>query len=90
MKSVEFVFQIADGTVKQFNFPWQEGMLVADVLRLSDCYHLFSELQGQKIGVFGKFVLESSPIFPGDRVEIYSPLRLDPKEARRHRVKKKK
>lgn len=41
---------------------------------------------GAAIGIFGKPVSPSAPLVEGDRVEIYRPLRIDPKEARRLRA----
>ena len=41
------------------------------------------------IGVFGKKVREDYVLQPHDRVEIYRPLLIDPKEARRLRAAKK-
>jgi hypothetical protein len=38
------------------------------------------------VGVFGDRRLLSDPLRDGDRVEIYRPLAIDPKEARRVRV----
>ncbi len=38
------------------------------------------------IGVFGNPVSPCAPLVQGDRVEIYRPLQVDPKEARRLRA----
>ena len=38
------------------------------------------------MGIFGKRVALDHPLAPGDRVEIYRPLAMDPKEARRRRA----
>ena len=43
---------------------------------------------GGKLGVYGKVVAESRRLADGDRVEVYRPLALDPKEARRRRAKR--
>ena len=40
------------------------------------------------IGVFGKRVAPDYRLSDGDRVEIYRPLAIDPKEARRRRARK--
>lgn len=37
-------------------------------------------------GVFGRPVQADTPLSDGDRVEIYLPLRVDPKTARRRRA----
>ena len=42
------------------------------------------------VGVFGKKVNLDTLLADGDRVEIYQPLQIDPKEARRLRAIKKK
>ena len=44
------------------------------------------DLAVNKVGVFGKKVRLSKRLKPGDRVEIYRPLVLNPKEARRRRA----
>jgi hypothetical protein len=40
------------------------------------------------VGIFGRRVSADTPLADGDRVEIYRPLHLDPKERRRRRAKK--
>jgi putative ubiquitin-RnfH superfamily antitoxin RatB of RatAB toxin-antitoxin module len=42
----------------------------------------------QAFGVFGKRVGLDHPLADGDRVEIYRPLAVDPKEARRRRARR--
>ena len=44
----------------------------------------------QPVGVFGKRVALDHRLADGDRVEIYRPLEIDPKEARRRRAARKK
>ena len=41
----------------------------------------------QAVGVFGKRVALGQALREGDRVEIYRPLAVDPKEARRRRAR---
>ena len=43
-------------------------------------------LSSQKIGIYSEIVPLNFKIKDGDRIEIYRPLILDPKEARRLRV----
>jgi putative ubiquitin-RnfH superfamily antitoxin RatB of RatAB toxin-antitoxin module len=40
------------------------------------------------VGVFGRRVTVDTLLSDGDRVELYRPLRNDPKEARRRRARK--
>jgi len=42
------------------------------------------------LGIFGKRVRADSPLADGDRVEIYRPLLLDPKERRRQRAARRR
>ena len=44
------------------------------------------DLQQHKIGIFGKLCKLDQRLKAGDRVEIYRPLLIDPKEARRNRA----
>jgi putative ubiquitin-RnfH superfamily antitoxin RatB of RatAB toxin-antitoxin module len=43
-----------------------------------------------KVGIFGKVVSLDTVLQPGDRVEIYRPLLIDPKQARRQKALEKK
>ena len=58
----------------------QEGATVADAVAASG-------LTGTAFGIFGKCVPAGHRLRDGDRVEIYRPLKLDPKEARRKRAR---
>lgn len=48
------------------------------------------DLRVNKVGIFSKIVSPATPVRTGDRVEIYRPLLLDPKQARRLRAEKNK
>ena len=67
-----------------------QGATAADAIRLSnvelECVIKASEL---RIGVWSKAVESGTVLNDGDRVEIYRPLKIDPKEARRQRAKKR-
>ncbi len=45
------------------------------------------DLAKNKVGIFSKLCLLDTPLRAGDRVEIYRPLLIDPKEIRRQRAK---
>ena len=47
-------------------------------------------LETQAFGIFGKRAALDARLSPGDRVEIYRPLAIDPKEARRRRAARKR
>jgi putative ubiquitin-RnfH superfamily antitoxin RatB of RatAB toxin-antitoxin module len=42
---------------------------------------------GAVLGVWGRIVAPQAPLAAGDRVEIYRPLEVDPKQARRGRAR---
>jgi putative ubiquitin-RnfH superfamily antitoxin RatB of RatAB toxin-antitoxin module len=62
---------------------------VLDAIQQSGILKLFPEidLTTQKVGIFSKHCGLSSKVNEGDRIEIYRPLSIDPKEARMHRAK---
>lgn len=46
------------------------------------------EIRDDRLGIFARKALPATELRDGDRVEIYRPLRVDPKEARRQRARK--
>jgi putative ubiquitin-RnfH superfamily antitoxin RatB of RatAB toxin-antitoxin module len=63
---------------------------IEQAILLSNIMDQFPEidLQSQKVGVFSKIKKLSDSLKAGDRIEIYRPLIIDPKEARRAKAKK--
>ncbi|HVL36223.1 MAG TPA: RnfH family protein [Burkholderiales bacterium] len=61
----------------------------ADAVRASGIVARHAELRPEALllGVFGKKVGPGEVLRHGDRVELYRPLKLDPKEARRRRAR---
>lgn len=64
------------------------GTNVRQALRLSGLADEFAELDivAVTLGIFGKVVPDSYVPRAGERIEVYRPLRLDPREARRRRA----
>jgi putative ubiquitin-RnfH superfamily antitoxin RatB of RatAB toxin-antitoxin module len=89
MKPVELVYQDIQKNVHLFALAWFDGMTIQDVLDKTGCCLSHPELLGQDLGVYGQKLAHQDKVFPGDRVEFYPPLLIDPKEARRSRVKRK-
>lgn len=75
--------------VKRFCVP--HGTTVEQAITLSGICQIFSEidLATLKIGIFSKLTKPGTILQNGDRVEIYRPLVLDPKEKRRKRLVEK-
>jgi hypothetical protein len=69
----------ADYVLRQVELP--PGATAADAL--SACG---ADASGATLGVFGRPVQADTPLRDGDRLELYAPLRVDPKTARRRRA----
>lgn len=69
-----------------------EGCTVQVAIEQSGVLNEFPTLNltRNKIGIFGKEVNLDTVLQAGDRVEIYRPLLIDPKQARRQRAHKQK
>tara|TARA_B100000686_G_scaffold183895_1_gene190770 strand:+ start:3185 stop:3487 length:303 start_codon:yes stop_codon:yes gene_type:complete len=66
------------------------GTTVAQAIKFSSIYNKFSETQrkNMSLGIFGKLVRSETILHNYDRIEIYRPIAIDPKEKRRKRVRK--
>jgi uncharacterized protein len=66
------------------------GSTVRDAIERSGIArrHPELDLERQKVGIFGRVVAQGATVRDGDRIEIYRPLALDPKAARRLRAAK--
>ncbi len=64
------------------------GTSAREAVRRSGLLERFTDmdLKDADLGVFGHPVTPCAPLVQGDRVEIYRPLLVDPKEARRDRA----
>ncbi|MCL7943369.1 RnfH family protein [Marinobacter sp. ATCH36] len=69
------------------------GTSALEAVRRSGITAVFPEIDPEKddMGIFGKVIKDPSAheLRDGDRVEIYRPLKIDPKQARLNRAKKK-
>jgi uncharacterized protein len=68
-----------------------KGSNINQAIHLSGLLERFPEidLEVNKVGIFSKIQKLDTILQSGDRIEIYRPLLVDPKEARRQRAKKK-
>jgi uncharacterized protein len=62
-----------------------QGTTAIEAVRLSGIEEQFPEIElgKNRLGVFGKLCKPERTLQPGDRVEIYRPLIVDPRAARR-------
>ena len=67
----------------------EEGCRAQEAIQRSGILERFPEinLAQNKVGIFSKMVELNALLREGDRVEIYRPLMIDPKQARRARAK---
>ncbi len=65
------------------------GATVADAVAASGLVAAWPgvTVADDRLGVFGRRVASRQVLRDGDRVEVYRPLVLDPKEARRRRIR---
>lgn len=68
----------------------KSGCTIEKAIHQSGILTIFPDidLAKNKVGVFAKLKELSDVVCHGDRIEIYRPLLIDPKEARRKKAKK--
>lgn len=70
-----------------------ESTSMREAVVLSGISEIFPEIEPDAIdmGIFGKFIKNpgTHELREGDRVELYRPLKIDPKQARLNRARKK-
>ncbi len=88
MITVEVVFAEPDKQ-RLIELEVEEGATVAEVLDASGIYSRFcnANLSELPVGIWGTVVKRDAAVRDGDRVEIYRPLEMDPREARRLRAR---
>lgn len=76
------------GTAVEVEIWVRPGATANDAIRASGLMERFAGagLERQAIGVWGRPCAPEAALRPGDRVELYRPLAMDPMEARRRRA----
>ncbi|WP_395142482.1 RnfH family protein [Schlegelella aquatica] len=89
---VEVLYAPGPGQVDHVELDLAEGSTVLHALRASGVLerHPEIDLQSHGVGVWGRVQPLNSALRERDRVEIYRPLVVDPKEARRLRYRQHK
>lgn len=87
---VEVVYCPSPGQVDESRLRLPAGSTAGDALRASGLLERHG-LDGQAVslGVWCKLAAADTPLRDRDRVELYRPLTVDPKEARRLRYRRK-
>jgi putative ubiquitin-RnfH superfamily antitoxin RatB of RatAB toxin-antitoxin module len=81
---VTVVFSPAPRTWRECVLQLPAGASLGDAVAASG---LVSGLEGLEAGIWGRKAPPQQPLREGDRVELYRPLRVDPKVARRERFR---
>jgi putative ubiquitin-RnfH superfamily antitoxin RatB of RatAB toxin-antitoxin module len=89
---VEVVYSPAPGVVECIDMEFEEGARVELALQQSGLLerHGLALGGGLAVGIWGKRCSIGDALHDGDRVEMYRPLKVDPKEARRRRDRKQR
>lgn len=85
---IEVIYALSDNQIiRQLSLP--VGTTAQQAVELSGIIGISPEidLSKNKLGIFGKLVAADTILHNRDRVEIYRPLIVDPKERRRRRAK---
>ncbi|MEM0732669.1 RnfH family protein [Neisseria perflava] len=87
MLEIEIVYGLAERQVLK-SMTVAEGTTIREAVLQSSLEVEFPELDLQQapLGIFGKAVKDETALRDGDRIEVYRPLLIDPKEARRKRA----
>lgn len=84
---VSVVFSPRAGEVDEVELLLTSGATVADAIAASgmQARHPGHDLAAMPVGLWGAFCDRGDALRDRDRVELYRPLKVDPKEARRQR-----
>lgn len=87
--AVVVAYSPAPQQVDQLSLSLPAGATVLDALRESGLIERHPEIDPAqvKLGIWGKLKQPGDSLREGDRVEVYRPLKVDPKEARRQRYR---
>ena len=85
---VEIVYGVTGAEIIRQEVP--ANATVKEAIEQSGILEKYPEidLDSNKTGVFSRKRELHTPVHAGDRIEIYQPLKVDPREARRRRAKK--
>jgi uncharacterized protein len=84
---VSVLFSPSAREVREWVLDLHGGTTVLQALQASGLAREF-DLRSAPVGVWGRKARLSQPLRDGDRIEVYRPLTVDPKVARRERFRK--
>jgi putative ubiquitin-RnfH superfamily antitoxin RatB of RatAB toxin-antitoxin module len=82
--TVEVVYALPDRQ-RVVCVPLRDGLTALEAVRAAGLEREFPEIAGRDLvlGIYGRRVPATQVLRSGDRVEIYRPLKFDPRDARR-------
>ena len=85
---ISLAWSVADGVAEETTLSVPTGATALDAIRAGGLLDGAADIDPstQVAGVWGRACALSTVLKPGDRVEVYRPLAMDPKEARRQRA----
>jgi putative ubiquitin-RnfH superfamily antitoxin RatB of RatAB toxin-antitoxin module len=88
--AIELVFAESPRRLHRLSLNLPAGATVADALRASGWHELLGAdvIDGLSLGVWGRKCEPQAVLRDNDRIELYRPLQVDPKEARRQRYRR--
>lgn len=86
---VEVVYALP-GSCEAIEIDVPPGSTAEEAVRASGLAERHPGIDLSALGIFGRRVAPDAVLAEGDRVEIYRPLALDPKEARRQRARRQR
>jgi uncharacterized protein len=90
MVKVELVYISFEKKTIHLTLNLESGATVRDALNASRIHDDYPETINMPIGIYAKQVSVDTVLKDGDRIEIYRPLALDPKEKRRQKARSTK
>ncbi len=84
---VSLIYSPAPRRVREWAMALAPGSTVANALTAARIFEEYPELHPDrlKVGIWGRKCSQGDVLQEGDRIEIYRPLRVDPKVSRRER-----
>lgn len=67
-----------------------EGTTLEEALRQSRLLKELPDLNIEKVGIFSRPVPHDTVLREGDRIEVYRPLKVDPRDRRRQQVEEER
>ena len=85
--NIELVYSPGPRQVRQWTLALDPGTTVGQALGACSLFEEFPELEKTRLlaGIWGRRIRLDQVLADRDRIEIYRPLRVDPKTARRER-----